>query len=75
MMVALGMRSYLTALFNLIIHAYSKSLLFSVFRSIIHLIETIVDNSLNKSQNLALMSGLRKHAFLSLVLQVDFESL
>nr|YP_009529574.1 NADH-plastoquinone oxidoreductase subunit 5 [Celtis biondii]AXX76854.1 NADH-plastoquinone oxidoreductase subunit 5 [Celtis biondii]QXM15830.1 NADH-plastoquinone oxidoreductase subunit 5 [Celtis biondii] len=62
MMLALGMGSYRTALFHLITHAYSKALLFLGSGSIIHSMETIVGYSPDKSQNLALMGGLRKHA-------------
>nr|QEX95736.1 NADH-plastoquinone oxidoreductase subunit 5 [Humulus yunnanensis] len=61
MMLALGMGSYRTALFHLITHAYSKALLFLGSGSIIHSMETIVGYSPNKSQNLVLMGGLRKH--------------
>nr|BCX55720.1 ndhF [Rhamnus crenata] len=61
MMLALGMGSYRTALFHLITHAYSKALLFLGSGSIIHSMETIVGYSPNKSQNMVLMGGLRKH--------------
>ncbi|XP_060970831.1 NAD(P)H-quinone oxidoreductase subunit 5, chloroplastic [Cannabis sativa] len=61
MMLALGMGSYRTALFHLITHAYSKALLFLGSGSIIHSMETIVGYSPNKSQNLVLRGGLRKH--------------
>nr|YP_009529913.1 NADH-plastoquinone oxidoreductase subunit 5 [Lozanella enantiophylla]AXX77193.1 NADH-plastoquinone oxidoreductase subunit 5 [Lozanella enantiophylla] len=61
MMLALGMGSYRTALFHLITHAYSKALLFLGSGSIIHSMETIVGYSPDKSQNLVLMGGLRKH--------------
>nr|YP_009529659.1 NADH-plastoquinone oxidoreductase subunit 5 [Chaetachme aristata]AXX76939.1 NADH-plastoquinone oxidoreductase subunit 5 [Chaetachme aristata]QWK47306.1 NADH-plastoquinone oxidoreductase subunit 5 [Chaetachme aristata] len=61
MMLAIGMGSYRTALFHLITHAYSKALLFLGSGSIIHSMETIVGYSPDKSQNLVLMGGLRKH--------------
>nr|QHN53076.1 NADH dehydrogenase subunit 5 [Droguetia iners] len=61
MILALGMGSYRAALFHLITHAYSKALLFLGSGSIIHSMETIVGYSPNKSQNLVLMGGLRKH--------------
>nr|USH57897.1 NADH dehydrogenase subunit F [Trema domingense] len=61
MMLSLGMGSYRTALFHLITHAYSKALLFLGSGSVIHSMETIVGYSPNKSQNLVLMGGLRKH--------------
>nr|YP_009868651.1 NADH-plastoquinone oxidoreductase subunit 5 [Syringa wolfii]QKG63857.1 NADH-plastoquinone oxidoreductase subunit 5 [Syringa wolfii]UNZ12066.1 NADH-plastoquinone oxidoreductase subunit 5 [Syringa villosa] len=61
MMLALGMGSYRSALFHLITHAYSKALLFLGSGSIIHSMETIVGYSPDKSQNLVLMGGLRKH--------------
>nr|YP_010561072.1 NADH dehydrogenase subunit F [Rhamnus cathartica]UYW36343.1 NADH dehydrogenase subunit F [Rhamnus cathartica] len=61
MMLALGMGSYRAALFHLITHAYSKALLFLGSGSIIHSMETIVGYSPNKSQNMVLMGGLRKH--------------
>nr|YP_009917212.1 NADH-plastoquinone oxidoreductase subunit 5 [Ziziphus incurva]QDP70446.1 NADH-plastoquinone oxidoreductase subunit 5 [Ziziphus incurva] len=61
MMLALGMGSYRTALFHLITHAYSKALLFLGSGSIIHSMETIVGYSPDKSQNMVLMGGLRKH--------------
>nr|YP_009696036.1 NdhF [Loasa nana]QEJ82720.1 NdhF [Loasa nana] len=61
MMLALGMGSYRIALFHLITHAYSKALLFLGSGSVIHSMETIVGYSPNKSQNMVLMGGLRKH--------------
>nr|AAF08174.1 NADH dehydrogenase subunit F [Hydrangea macrophylla] len=61
MMLALGMGSYRTALFHLITHAYSKALLFLGSGSVIHSMETIVGYSPEKSQNMVLMGGLRKH--------------
>jgi NAD(P)H-quinone oxidoreductase subunit 5 len=62
MMLALGMGSYRAALFHLITHAYSKALLFLGSGSIIHSMEAIVGYSPDKSQNMVLMGGLRKHA-------------
>nr|UEN68049.1 NADH-plastoquinone oxidoreductase subunit 5 [Kosteletzkya pentacarpos] len=62
MMVALGMGSYRAALFHLITHAYSKALLFLGSGSIIHSMEAVVGYSPEKSQNMVLMGGLRKHA-------------
>ncbi|CAN0931285.1 NAD(P)H-quinone oxidoreductase subunit 5, chloroplastic, partial [Linum grandiflorum] len=53
MMLALGIGSYRAALFHLITHAYSKALLFLGSGSIIH--------SMDKSQNMVLMGGLKKH--------------
>lgn len=61
MMLALGMGSYRAALFHLITHAYSKALLFLGSGSIIHAMEAIVGYSPDKSQNMVLMGGLRKH--------------
>nr|YP_009569813.1 NADH-plastoquinone oxidoreductase subunit 5 [Deeringia amaranthoides]QBC67352.1 NADH-plastoquinone oxidoreductase subunit 5 [Deeringia amaranthoides] len=61
MMLALGMGSYRAALFHLITHAYSKALLFLGSGSLIHSMETIVGYSPDKSQNMVLMGGLRKH--------------
>jgi len=61
MMLALGMGSYRVALFHLITHAYSKELLFLGSGSIIHSMEVIVGYSLDKSQNMVRMGGLRKH--------------
>jgi len=61
MMLALGMRSYRGALFHLITHAYSKALLFSGSRSIIHSMEALVGYSPAKSQNMVFMGGLTKH--------------
>nr|YP_010733535.1 NADH-plastoquinone oxidoreductase subunit 5 [Prinsepia sinensis]ARD01031.1 NADH-plastoquinone oxidoreductase subunit 5 [Prinsepia sinensis]WEG92667.1 NADH-plastoquinone oxidoreductase subunit 5 [Prinsepia sinensis]WEG92749.1 NADH-plastoquinone oxidoreductase subunit 5 [Prinsepia sinensis]WIM00259.1 NADH-plastoquinone oxidoreductase subunit 5 [Prinsepia sinensis] len=61
MMLALGMGSYRAALFHLITHAYSKALLFLGSGSIIHSMEVIVGYSPDKSQNMVLMGGLRKH--------------
>nr|WBG72603.1 NADH dehydrogenase subunit 5 [Morus alba] len=61
MMLALGMGSYRAALFHLITHAYSKALLFLGSGSIIHSMESIVGYSPDKSQNLVLMGGLKKH--------------
>ncbi|KAK8278663.1 hypothetical protein V6Z11_D09G056900 [Gossypium hirsutum] len=61
MMLTLGMGSYRAALFHLITHAYSKVLLFLASRSIIHSMEAIVGYSLEKSQNMFFMGGLRKH--------------
>nr|YP_009661229.1 NADH-plastoquinone oxidoreductase subunit 5 [Amphilophium chocoense]QCT82426.1 NADH-plastoquinone oxidoreductase subunit 5 [Amphilophium chocoense] len=60
-MLALGMGSYRSALFHLITHAYSKALLFLGSGSVIHSMETIVGYSPDKSQNMVLMGGLRKH--------------
>nr|QBE88703.1 NADH-plastoquinone oxidoreductase subunit 5 [Hypertelis spergulacea] len=61
MMLALGMGSYRAALFHLITHAYSKALLFLGSGSLIHSLEAIVGYSPEKSQNMVLMGGLRKH--------------
>nr|YP_009568915.1 NADH-plastoquinone oxidoreductase subunit 5 [Physena sessiliflora]YP_009568926.1 NADH-plastoquinone oxidoreductase subunit 5 [Physena sessiliflora]YP_009569420.1 NADH-plastoquinone oxidoreductase subunit 5 [Physena madagascariensis]YP_009569431.1 NADH-plastoquinone oxidoreductase subunit 5 [Physena madagascariensis]QBC68864.1 NADH-plastoquinone oxidoreductase subunit 5 [Physena madagascariensis]QBC68865.1 NADH-plastoquinone oxidoreductase subunit 5 [Physena madagascariensis]QBC68940.1 NADH len=61
MMLALGMGSYRAALFHLITHAYSKALLFLGSGSIIHSMEALVGYSPDKSQNMILMGGLRKH--------------
>nr|QAX91720.1 NADH-plastoquinone oxidoreductase subunit 5 [Diapensia purpurea] len=61
MMLALGMGSYKAALFHLITHAYSKALLFLGSGSVIHSMETVVGYSPDKSQNMGLMGGLRKH--------------
>nr|YP_009943513.1 NADH-plastoquinone oxidoreductase subunit 5 [Heterotis rotundifolia]QOD41766.1 NADH-plastoquinone oxidoreductase subunit 5 [Heterotis rotundifolia] len=61
MMLALGMGSYRAALFHLITHAYSKALLFLGSGSIIHSMEAIVGYSPEKSQNMVLMGGLKKH--------------
>nr|YP_010281828.1 NADH dehydrogenase subunit 5 [Circaea alpina subsp. caulescens]UKH51207.1 NADH dehydrogenase subunit 5 [Circaea alpina subsp. caulescens] len=61
MMLALGMGSYRVALFHLITHAYSKALLFLGSGSIIHSMESIVGYSPDKSQNMVLMGGLKKH--------------
>nr|YP_009464143.1 NADH-plastoquinone oxidoreductase subunit 5 [Trapa maximowiczii]AUW55612.1 NADH-plastoquinone oxidoreductase subunit 5 [Trapa maximowiczii]QUV77147.1 NADH dehydrogenase subunit F [Trapa maximowiczii] len=61
MMLALGMGSYRAALFHLITHAYSKALLFLGSGSIIHSMESIVGYSPDKSQNMVLMGGLKKH--------------
>nr|QRN71849.1 NADH-plastoquinone oxidoreductase subunit 5 [Bauhinia variegata var. variegata] len=61
MMLALGMGSYRAALFHLITHAYSKALLFLGSGSIIHSMEAIVGYSPDKSQNIVLMGGLKKH--------------
>nr|YP_010732864.1 NADH-plastoquinone oxidoreductase subunit 5 [Kerria japonica]WEG91413.1 NADH-plastoquinone oxidoreductase subunit 5 [Kerria japonica] len=61
MMLALGMGSYRAALFHLITHAYSKALLFLGSGAIIHSMEAIVGYSPEKSQNMVLMGGLRKH--------------
>ena len=61
MMLALGMGSYRAALFHLITHGYSKALLFLGSGSIIHSMEAIVGYSPDKSQNMVLMGGLRKH--------------
>nr|YP_010325153.1 NdhF [Sonneratia caseolaris]UNO54736.1 NdhF [Sonneratia caseolaris] len=61
MMLALGMGSYRAALFHLITHAYSKALLFLGSGSIIHSMESIVGYSPEKSQNMVLMGGLKKH--------------
>nr|YP_009319776.1 NADH dehydrogenase subunit 5 [Salpinga maranonensis]APA18828.1 NADH dehydrogenase subunit 5 [Salpinga maranonensis] len=61
MMLALGMGSYRTALFHLITHAYSKALLFLGSGSIIHSMEVILGYSPDKSQNMVLMGGLKKH--------------
>nr|YP_009660390.1 NADH dehydrogenase subunit 5 [Woodfordia fruticosa]QCS00283.1 NADH dehydrogenase subunit 5 [Woodfordia fruticosa] len=61
MMLALGMGSYRAALFHLITHAYSKALLFLGSGSIIHSMESVVGYSPDKSQNMVLMGGLKKH--------------
>nr|WEG90820.1 NADH dehydrogenase subunit F [[Taihangia] rupestris var. ciliata] len=61
MMLALGMGSYRAALFHLITHAYSKALLFLGSGSIIHSMEAVLGYSPDKSQNMVLMGGLRKH--------------
>nr|UDZ59785.1 NADH-plastoquinone oxidoreductase subunit 5 [Butomus umbellatus] len=60
-MLALGIGSYRAALFHLITHAYSKALLFLGSGSIIHSMEPIVGYSPDKSQNMALMGGLRRY--------------
>nr|BCA89978.1 NADH-plastoquinone oxidoreductase subunit 5 [Vaccinium uliginosum] len=60
-MLAISMGSYRTGLFHLITHAYSKALLFLGSGSVIHSMETVVGYSPDKSQNLVLMGGLRKH--------------
>lgn len=61
MMLALGIDSYRIALFHLITHAYSKALLFLGSGSVIHSMEPIVGYCPSKSQNMALMGGLRKY--------------
>nr|YP_009410352.1 NADH-plastoquinone oxidoreductase subunit 5 [Amphipogon turbinatus]ASJ65518.1 NADH-plastoquinone oxidoreductase subunit 5 [Amphipogon turbinatus] len=61
MMLALGIGSYQAALFHLITHAYSKALLFLGSGSVIHSMEPLVGYSPDKSQNMALMGGLRKY--------------
>nr|YP_009557436.1 NADH-plastoquinone oxidoreductase subunit 5 [Kewa sp. GY-2019]QBC72112.1 NADH-plastoquinone oxidoreductase subunit 5 [Kewa sp. GY-2019] len=61
MMLALGMGSYRAALFHLITHAYSKALLFLGSGSVIHSMEAILGYSPDKSQNMVLMGGLRRH--------------
>nr|UDZ59791.1 NADH-plastoquinone oxidoreductase subunit 5 [Albidella oligococca] len=61
MMLALGIGSYRAALFHLITHAYTKALLFLGSGSVIHSMEPIVGYSPDKSQNMALMGGLRKY--------------
>nr|BBF90982.1 NADH-plastoquinone oxidoreductase subunit 5 [Lepidothamnus intermedius] len=61
MMLALGIDSYQAALFHLITHAYSKALLFLGSGSVIHSMEPIVGYCPEKSQNMALMGGLRKY--------------
>nr|YP_009700991.1 NADH-plastoquinone oxidoreductase subunit 5 [Manoao colensoi]QEQ14197.1 NADH-plastoquinone oxidoreductase subunit 5 [Manoao colensoi] len=61
MMLALGIDSYRVALFHLITHAYSKALLFLGSGSVIHSMEPIVGYCPDKSQNMALMGGLRKY--------------
>nr|UDZ59812.1 NADH-plastoquinone oxidoreductase subunit 5 [Limnocharis flava] len=61
MMLALGIGSYRAALFHLITHAYTKALLFLGSGSIIHSMEPIVGYSPEKSQNMALMGGLKKY--------------
>nr|YP_009827212.1 NdhF [Podocarpus neriifolius]YP_010355122.1 NADH-plastoquinone oxidoreductase subunit 5 [Podocarpus macrophyllus]WEF49928.1 NADH-plastoquinone oxidoreductase subunit 5 [Podocarpus macrophyllus var. maki]QIU83746.1 NdhF [Podocarpus neriifolius]UOK15681.1 NADH-plastoquinone oxidoreductase subunit 5 [Podocarpus macrophyllus]WDR39322.1 NADH-plastoquinone oxidoreductase subunit 5 [Podocarpus macrophyllus] len=61
MMLALGIDSYRAALFHLITHAYSKALLFLGSGSVIHSMEPIVGYCPDKSQNMALMGGLRKY--------------
>nr|YP_010395465.1 NADH dehydrogenase subunit 5 [Thamnosma montana]UQJ72993.1 NADH dehydrogenase subunit 5 [Thamnosma montana] len=61
MMLALGMGSYRAALFHLITHAYSKALLFLGSGAIIHSMEAVVGYFPDKSQNMVLMGGLRKH--------------
>nr|YP_009170113.1 NADH-plastoquinone oxidoreductase subunit 5 [Larrea tridentata]ALE28903.1 NADH-plastoquinone oxidoreductase subunit 5 [Larrea tridentata]QCW94697.1 NADH dehydrogenase subunit F [Larrea tridentata] len=61
MMLALGMGSYRAGLFHLITHAYSKALLFLGSGSIIHSMESLVGYSPDKSQNLVIMGGLKKH--------------
>ncbi|CAN1201449.1 NAD(P)H-quinone oxidoreductase subunit 5, chloroplastic [Linum perenne] len=71
MMLALGMGSYRAAtffFFHLITHAYSKALLFLGSGSIIHSMENIVGYSPDKSQNMVLMGGLRKHIPITQVL-------
>nr|AWJ59930.1 NADH-plastoquinone oxidoreductase subunit 5 [Ginkgo biloba] len=61
MMLALGIDSYRAALFHLITHAYSKALLFLGSGSVIHSMEPIVGYCPSRSQNMALMGGLRKY--------------
>nr|YP_010038173.1 NADH-plastoquinone oxidoreductase subunit 5 [Trithuria lanterna]QII42285.1 NADH-plastoquinone oxidoreductase subunit 5 [Trithuria lanterna] len=61
MMLALGIGSYRAALFHLITHAYTKALLFLGSGSIIHSMEAIVGYSPAKSQNMALMGGLKRY--------------
>nr|YP_009729865.1 NdhF [Caldesia grandis]QHW08201.1 NdhF [Caldesia grandis]UDZ59794.1 NADH-plastoquinone oxidoreductase subunit 5 [Caldesia grandis] len=60
-MLALGIGSYRAALFHLITHAYTKALLFLGSGSIIHSMEPVLGYSPDKSQNMALMGGLRKY--------------
>ncbi|MBA0568644.1 hypothetical protein Golob_006122, partial [Gossypium lobatum] len=55
------MGSYRAVLFNLVTHAYSKVLLVLTSGSIIHSMEAIIGYSLEKSQNMVIMGGLRKH--------------
>eukprot|EP00850_Spirogloea_muscicola_P024159 SM000460S16110 [mRNA] locus=s460:16583:18409:+ [translate_table: standard] len=61
MMLALGIGSYRAALFHLITHAYSKALLFLGSGSVIHGMEPVVGYHPDKSQNMALMGGMRQH--------------
>ena len=62
MMLALDMGSNRAALFRLITHAYSKTLLFLGSISLVHSMETIVEYSPDKSHNMALMGrGVTKY--------------
>nr|KJB66662.1 hypothetical protein B456_010G151000 [Gossypium raimondii] len=62
------MGSYRAALFHLITHAYSKVLLVLTSESIIHSMEAIVGYSLEKSQNMVIMGGLRKHVSITQII-------
>lgn len=61
MMLAPGIGSYRAAPFHLITHAYPKALSSPGSGSVIHSMEPIVGYCPDKSQNIALMGGLRKH--------------
>nr|YP_009559717.1 NADH dehydrogenase subunit F [Lycopodium clavatum]AZU95769.1 NADH dehydrogenase subunit F [Lycopodium clavatum] len=61
MMLASGIGSSRAALFHLITHAYPKALLSPGSGSVIHSMEPIVGYCPDKSQNIALMGGLRKY--------------
>nr|YP_010719157.1 NADH-plastoquinone oxidoreductase subunit 5 [Huperzia arctica]WDR47120.1 NADH-plastoquinone oxidoreductase subunit 5 [Huperzia arctica] len=61
MMLALGIGSYRAASFHLITHAYPKALSSPGSGSVIHSMEPIVGYCPDKSQNIALMGGLRKY--------------
>ncbi|KAG4143363.1 hypothetical protein ERO13_D06G183633v2, partial [Gossypium hirsutum] len=56
-----GLAYSMATLFHLITHVYSKELLFLASGSIIHSMEAIVGYSLEKSQNIVFICGLRKH--------------
>nr|YP_011003818.1 NADH-plastoquinone oxidoreductase subunit 5 [Lycopodium japonicum]WPS66389.1 NADH-plastoquinone oxidoreductase subunit 5 [Lycopodium japonicum] len=61
MMLAPGIGSSRAALFHLITHAYPKALSSPGSGSVIHSMEPIVGYCPDKSQNIALMGGLRKY--------------
>nr|QQP00208.1 NADH dehydrogenase subunit 5 [Selaginella nipponica]QQP00262.1 NADH dehydrogenase subunit 5 [Selaginella nipponica] len=60
MVLALGVGSYRAAMFHLITHAYSKALLFLGSGSVIHSVEPVAGYCPDRSQDMALMGGLRK---------------